>query len=231
MHTLIIGQTESGKTTLAVRLSEKYQQAGWKVAVLDPLRDERWRADFLTTDDHEFLAVAKASRSCMLFVDESGQTIGRYQESMFWLATMARHWGHCSHFLSQRAQQVSPTVRTQCGRLFLFNCSATDAKILADEWNKPELREANSLAKGEYFSVSRFAATERHQLFGKVARNDKPTNTSRDRDRFGSGGPRQGRETGPESETAKERRGRRRRSDPTPTAGQSGERYDQRGGE
>lgn len=135
------------------------------MVVLDPLIDARWDADYLTTDEREFLNVAKASRSCMLFVDESGHMVGQYNDSMFWLATMARHWGHSSHFCTQRAQQLSPTVRTQCSRLLLFNCAATDAKLLADEWNRPELREAHSLAKGEYFSVGRFGQLERGSLF------------------------------------------------------------------
>lgn len=156
--------TESGKTTLATQLARRYREQGWRVAVLDPLADQRWDADYVTADAGAFLATARASRSLMLFADESGHTIGQHNDELFWLATQARHWGHSTHFVVQRAQQLAKTVRDQCGALFLFNCSFTDAKLLADEWNRPPLREAHTLTKGEYFHAQRFGDLRRHRL-------------------------------------------------------------------
>lgn len=126
--------------------------------------DNRWGADYQTTDGAAFLATLRQSRRCMVFVDESGSAIGRFNDEMFWLGTQARHWGHSCHFLTQRAQMLSPTVRTQVQRLFLFNCSAVDAKLLADEWNRPELREAHQLGRGEYYDVPRFGPARRGRL-------------------------------------------------------------------
>lgn len=167
-HVLILGMTESGKSTLAAQLTRHYKTQGRGVLVLDPLRDPRWISDYQTTDPNEFLEVVKESRSCMVFIDESGESVGQYDTEMHWLATRGRHYGHSCHFVSQRGAQIAKTVRDQCSHLFLFCCSMDDAKLLANEFNKPEIREANTLGKGEYFHVSRFGEVERCRvIFGQ----------------------------------------------------------------
>ena len=156
--------TESGKTTIAKRLVSKYQQRGIHSIVLDPLCDPGWRAYHVTADKQDFLQTARLSQSCALFVDESGEVIGQYEKEMFWLATRSRHFGHKSHFISQRPSMLSPTIRAQCSHLFCFAISGDDAKILANEWNKPELKGANSLQQFEYFYCSRFGALEKRTI-------------------------------------------------------------------
>jgi len=164
-HVQIVGMTESGKTTLAKQMSCRYKQQQIGVIVLDPLHDPGWCADYVTDDPHEFLYVVRNSRRCAVFIDESGESVGRFDDEMFWLGTRARHYGHNSHFISQRAVQVAKTVRDQCGRLFLFNCSLEDSKTLANEWNKPILREAHTLRQGDFFGVSRFGPITKHNVF------------------------------------------------------------------
>jgi len=161
MHTLIAGTTGSGKTTLATQLVPQYAAAGVYSIVLDPLKDPRWRTPYVTDDPSEFTRWAASSRRCMLFVDESGETIGHYQDQMFWLATRSRHLGHLSHFLTQRPAQVSPTVRNQCSRLYLFGVTFDDARSIAADWarspaDKETILLAGSLRPGEYFYVTRF---------------------------------------------------------------------------
>lgn len=172
-HSKIIGMTESGKTTLAKQLSKEYQQRKIPVIVLDPLGDPGWSDNpdseyFYQTDNKAvFLSAVRASRSCAVFIDEAGESVGQYDREMYWLATRGRHYGHNCHFLAQRAQQIAKTVRDQCGRLYLFNCSLDDAKTLANEWNKPELKEAYTLKQGEFFAVSRFGSVVKLSAFGK----------------------------------------------------------------
>lgn len=159
-HSLIVGQTESGKTTLAIHLAQEYQKRGIKVAVLDPMLDRRWSADFITDDPQAFTAVARSSRRCALFVDESGAVIGRYNDEFFWLATQARHLGHNSHFITQRAAQLNPTVRDQCGHLFAFRLSFRDAKVLSDEYGMRELSTAYELQKFHFYWIPRFGVAK-----------------------------------------------------------------------
>jgi hypothetical protein len=156
--------TESGKTTLARDLAAEYKSAGAAVLVLDPLRDPRWKADYITADPGEFLRVVWNSRSCMLFVDEAGEAVGRYDVAMQSLATRARHWGHCTHFVTQRGAQLSPTVRHQCRYLFLFTSSVQDGELLAREFNQMELENCNRLKQGEYFFTSRFGTLQRKRV-------------------------------------------------------------------
>jgi hypothetical protein len=158
--------TESGKTTLAKRLARQYKQADVHVIVLDSLNDPEWDCDFQTTDPDEFLRVFWASRRCAVFIDEAGDAVGRYNTVMQRTATRGRHWGHAVHFISQRGVQIAPTVRDQCGHLFLLTSSIADGKVHANEWNRPELMRCNQLKKGNYFHCTRFGELEQGSLFG-----------------------------------------------------------------
>lgn len=164
MHVLIVGMTESGKTTLAKALCAQYRKHGVATAVLDPMSDPDWRADFQSRDKEEFRERMKKSRQCAVFIDESGAMIGQYDAEMFWFATEARHWGHRSHFITQRAVQLSPTVRHQCTRLFLFRVGIKDAKTLAEEYGNDRLAAAAAFPQFEFFAVSRFGTTEHLKL-------------------------------------------------------------------
>lgn len=163
-HVMIAGITESGKTTLAKRLVARYTHNGIQTLVLDPLCDPGWGATFQTSDKGLFLENVKLSRNCALFIDESGEMIGRYNEEMFFLATRARHYGHNTHFITQRVVQVNKTVRDQCVDLFLFMVSKTDAKVLADEFNKQELQCANELKQFECFYTRRYGSVRKIQV-------------------------------------------------------------------
>jgi hypothetical protein len=152
MHVLILGITQSGKTTLAFRLAAMYKRKGWGVLVLDPDMRKEWNADFMTDEPETFLKWVKANKSCAVFVDESGLMIGRYSGTMAWLATNSRKWGHRSHFIAQRATQIDPLIRNQCTKVFLFKQSVVDSKILASEYVCEELKNANNLKAGEYYA-------------------------------------------------------------------------------
>lgn len=156
MHTLIIGMTESGKTTLAKILCRELKHWGKKTAVLDPLKDPEWEADFQTQNSDEFLKWAKENRSAYLFVDEGSISVGRYNVPMQWLATMSRHWGHSAFFVSQGLTQLPPAVRDNCGKLFLFCCSNSITKTASEEFNKKDLRNAEELDKGHFYVIKRF---------------------------------------------------------------------------
>lgn len=164
-HVLIAGITESGKSTLARALAEQYAAADIGVIVLDPIADPRWVAQYRTDDNAAFLTSAKNSWQCALFIDEAGAAIGRYNDEMFWCATQARHMAHRSHFITQRPAQLAKTVRDQCTRLCLFAVSMSDAKILADEWNKPEIKNAPELSPGQFYDVPRFGRAVLRSIF------------------------------------------------------------------
>lgn len=150
MHVLILGITDTGKTTLAFKLAASYKRKGNLILVLDPDKRKEWNADFITDDPEIFLKYCKANTNCALFIDESGLTVGRYSGAMQWLATNSRKWGHKAHFITQRATQLDTNVRSQCTALFLFKQSPQDSKVLAQEFVCDEFRLAHKLKKGEY---------------------------------------------------------------------------------
>jgi hypothetical protein len=175
-HSLILGTTESGKTELATRLVAGYRKRGISSLVLDPIGDARWTragAVFQTREPEHFLEVVRRSTSCAVFVDEAGEAVGQFDRERWWLATRARHLGHASHFLAQRASMVSPNIRGQCRHLFLFLVPLPDAKELASDWCKPELIQGASLGQGDYLHANRFAPVTRLNLW----RNQPVTNS------------------------------------------------------
>ena len=140
------------------------KRKGRGTLVLDPLHDQ-WDCDFKTADQEEFLQAFWNSQSCDVFIDEAGDAIGQYEKLMIKTATRGRHWGHNVHFITQRGAQLSPTVRTQCRNLFLFNMALEDCKLLAREFNRPELEKAALLPQGQCYMVSRFGELKHLNAF------------------------------------------------------------------
>lgn len=183
-HILLLGMTLSGKTYKGKALARDYKRNGIGVLVLDPLRDPEWSADFITDDPAKFLEVFWNSRGCMAFMDEGGESVGRYDTTMQKTATRGRHHGHVCHYLAQKATQLAPVVRDQCTRLFAFCQSYKDGKILSDEWNRPELETVNTLKQGEYIYAVKMgdiqtnrrqedaSITNRGRTSGDAARSD-----------------------------------------------------------
>lgn len=163
-HSLIVGMTESGKTTLAKQFCKSSQDDGIKTIVLDPMHDV-WNADYQTDNTADFLDMFFSSRNCNVFIDEAGEMIGHYDELMKRVATKGRHWGHNVYFLTQRSPQLSPTVRGQCRHLFLFVSDFAACKIHAQELNCPELVQAVNFEVGEFFHKPRHGELARYHLF------------------------------------------------------------------
>lgn len=167
-HSLIIGMTQSGKSTLARQMVAAYRRNGVHSLVLDPLEDPAWRnsgAKILTADGEYFLSLMLKTRQCAIFVDESGEAIGRYSGEMKKLATRSRHYGHNAHFISQRAVDIDKTIRDQCTDLFCFRVSKKDAETLADEYGYEELLGAFQLNQGEFIKCGRFTKPQKIRLF------------------------------------------------------------------
>jgi len=166
-HSLILGMTESGKTTLAKRVCSGLTARGYSTIVLDPMHDQ-WECGFSTDNADEFLEVFWDSKSCHVFIDESGDSVGRFNNLMNQTATKGRHWGHSCYYITQRGAQISRTIRDQCSHLFLFATARPDAKVHALEWNKSELENVATFQAGEYFHATRFGALERGNIFTTI---------------------------------------------------------------
>jgi DNA helicase HerA-like ATPase len=164
-HSLILGMTLSGKTTLAKKLCVEYRKAGIPVLILDPICDPNWQCDFITDDKDEFVRVYKQNTGCQCIIDEAGDAVGKYDEVMRQTATRGRHWGHKFTYITQRGSSLSMTVRDQCATLFLFRSGMNDAKLHAEEYGFEELKNANLLKPGEFYHVSKLGTCVKKRIF------------------------------------------------------------------
>lgn len=165
MHTLIVGRTLSGKTTFAKKKAASLKKLGRPIIVLDPFLDPQWNADFITSNQDEFLKAFWNNRSCAVFIDESGRMIGKYNSVMEDCATMGRHWGHKVYFITQRVKQISTNIRTQCSELVIFKQSLADTKDLADEFVEPMINQAHELNQGEFIYVRHGQPSQKLNVF------------------------------------------------------------------
>lgn len=160
--------TSSGKTTLAIKLAKQTVSNGRNLLVLDPFLNPQWNnvgADVVTNDFAKFLHLAKNNLNCTLIIDEAGEYCDRHQKEAAWLATQSRHRGHKSIFITQHLKMVAPHIRGNCSKLFCFNVTPPNAKILYEEFGKAELLNAGTLHKGECFYVDRFEPVRKFNVF------------------------------------------------------------------
>jgi len=137
-----VGRSESGKTLWAKNkaLDVVHKKP---VFVLDPIRDPEWFrcSHFCTDDRHYFLDMCKRNKGCILIIDEAPEHCGHHDKESFWLATRSRHLGHSVFFIAQRGKMVSPTVRSQCTRLIMFNQGPFDCRELWQDFGHNEIKD------------------------------------------------------------------------------------------
>jgi hypothetical protein len=157
-HTLIVGTTESGKTTLAKQAASMHKAAGTGVIVFDPLRSGGWQADAVYHSLPEFQRAFWASQRCAVFIDEAGSLIDEYGAEYYRIlcpmATLGRHGGHAVTFISQRVPQLPRTLRDQCRHLFLFALSRYDAQEICRDFRCESLADIR-IPLGTYYYITR----------------------------------------------------------------------------
>lgn len=167
-HTLVVGKTDSGKSTAARRLVlEHFKPSGRyrEVLALDYKKDPRFRADRITDNPEEFLEWVETSRDCLLLIDESSETVGRFAGAMRRIATMYRELGHQAIFIVQRGADLDKTVRRNCSNLFCFRTGADDAAELRKDFPALDPAAAARLDQGFYIFVPSFGEPSNGNIF------------------------------------------------------------------
>ena len=142
LHVMILGQTLSGKTTLAKKLAAEYQRNGIGVIYFDPIGDYTFPCDLRTDCDEELKELVNYNHDCAVFIDEASEVLGIGQRENWRLMTRGRHGGHRVHAISQRGYgAIAPICRGQCSDLFLFATCFDDCIKIGREWNTKDLEK------------------------------------------------------------------------------------------
>jgi hypothetical protein len=138
----IFGASESGKTTLAKKISAHFWAAEKRPSVvLDPVAQGNWGAHTkVFNSDEKFwryidlenaLPPGKSPKNCLVIVDDSSVTINRDNE-LNGVFTVMRHKGHKLLVIGHSGQNLLPQMRQQLQRVFLFQQTIKSVEIWRD---------------------------------------------------------------------------------------------------
>lgn len=156
-HSLIVGMTISGKTTLGKALCRQSAKLGKRCLVLDPLYSKWEGAAEVYHEQSSFVRAitVKKNWGSFLFIDEGG-VYGRYNDLMNKLATLSRHLGDTCFFIAQRAKMLDTTVTSQCTHAWLFPFAYSYEKQLYEQEFNVNLSPHLPIAQYHFIKLSRF---------------------------------------------------------------------------
>ena len=183
-HLLILGQSLSGKSTLAKRLGKQILSTPHprpQVIAFNPTNEAGYArpdsygvrgADIEFTDRDLFLKylleqAAKNPQPRVLLIDEAHEFFGHNDKDTAWLGTRGRHYGFKIIAISQRLNTLSPTFRNQCSTIYSFYLARDDADTLtANYWTAIPNRDVFNLEAGEYVKIDCQARKlTKHKIF------------------------------------------------------------------
>jgi hypothetical protein len=164
VHSMVVGGTMSGKTTLLRTMVRHARKAGRAVFVCDPNMEPGWHANFRTPNPDQLLAKLMASSGCLAICEEGGSYLTNTAPAMAyrWLVMRSRHLGHKVVISATKGALIPPVYRQNCGTIHLFNCTPAEAELWADEFNDPGLLAAVKLPRFQYLKKVRFSPISRH---------------------------------------------------------------------
>ncbi len=173
-HSLLIGRTMTGKTTLAKRLTGITRTHRHSL-IYDPFgrsglnRDGWWGR--VCSDWDDFSTRFWGSRGCLVIIDEALLVWREHADEATRMMIQGRHrrdgrGGHIIMLLAQRHIGLAPVARDQCSRLYGFRVGPADARQLAEDYASPVLADMLPvLLPGHYYRVDTSTSTWHH---GKV---------------------------------------------------------------
>lgn len=163
LHTLILGMTQTGKTSYARAYVAQHAKRGGQSLVYDPIDPAQWENSHATSDIGKFLDLYWKSKNCLCVIDEALSVGGVHDKDVIETATRGRHRGHQNLYLAQRPKGLSPTIRDQCGVLVCFRIGYRDAYELGNDWTRSVERAADLPLK-EFFIVGRDGKIRKYKL-------------------------------------------------------------------
>jgi len=152
MHTLIVGATCTGKTSLAKSLAARFRNSH-DVLVYDPLAvDNRdWYGAAVYNDWEEFQRRYWSSKRGVAIFDESAQVATRKtNDGLTRTALQGRHRGFLNVYIVQSYRRLPLALRGQCTHIYAFTLSKKESEILAEECVDLNFQKCYALEKGQY---------------------------------------------------------------------------------
>lgn len=157
-HKLIVGQTLSGKSTLARAMVKDAISRGIQPCIYDPTMNPDWGTEFVTCEPDIFFAWLRdfhaAGYKCVAVIDEAETILSQSDRRNWWLFTRGRHFAIECIAITLRPTLIAPTVRGNCAELFCFYINRNDAAILASDFGAPAVEKAYELIQGEFFRAA-----------------------------------------------------------------------------
>lgn len=153
-HKLIVGGTETGKSTLARGMESDAVKRGILPVIYDPTLNPAWESEWVTSDEGEFLEMLRAAhtekRAILAVIDEADTILSMSHRHNWWIFMRGRHFGIEAIAITQRPTNIAPSIRGNASELFAFRIPKSDALALADDFAAEGIAKAAELAQGEF---------------------------------------------------------------------------------
>ena len=159
----IFGPSESGKTTLAKKVSIHFWNTEKRRSlVLDPVSKSNWGPHATVfVNEPEFWKIIFKEKNAVVIVDDASVTINRDNE-LNGVFTTLRHQGHKLVVIGHSGRNLLPQMRDQLQRVFLFKQTPKSVEQWEENFPGIDLTPATTLPQ---YSFITFANYEQPQVF------------------------------------------------------------------
>lgn len=169
MHTLILGQSFTGKSALAKQLGTSLRAKNQIVIAFNPTKEAGYTirdsfdcqaAQFESDNPDAFVReltrlVGERHPKIFCIVDEAHEFFSRNGGQYDWIGTKGRHYGIHVIAITQRAAMISTTFRGQCSTIYAFRSNRTDMEFLREEfWHTGMTKEDFNLQPGKFVKIT-----------------------------------------------------------------------------
>ena len=160
----IFGPKLSGKTTLAIALSQDYwRRFKMRSLVLDINLDTWGKQAWVTNDENKFWKAVWNSRNSLVIVDEATETINR-DKDLVPVFTRLRHLNHKLLVIGHSGVNLLPIMREQLDTLYLFRQSKKAAAMWSEAMTQEGFNEATTLSQYEFLFGTNYIAPQKMTL-------------------------------------------------------------------
>jgi hypothetical protein len=160
----VFGPTLSGKTTLAIKISQQYwKQQQIRSIVLDPYSDEWGPQAMVFTNEEKFWDSVWNSTNSLIIVEESSSTIQR-DKKLIPVFTKLRHNGHSLMVIGHSGMDLLPVMRQQLSTVYLFRQPEMAAKVWCENFANKDLLQTMELNQYEFIYFECYGAPLKMKL-------------------------------------------------------------------